>query len=137
MGEVNKQTFTIRVAESVAIVIEETARARGISPTALIQALVSKNFRSPESVPRAIETHTHDGLSVKIDALRKRLDACERCDRASLDQLRFEIVKTRAALLHSLDRSLGAAAVDEIIEASDRTAREYIAGLADDAERRP
>jgi hypothetical protein len=137
MGEVSKQTFTIRVPEPVAAAIEEAARARGVTPTSLIQAVVSEKFGSPDSVARAVGNHTEDALDVKLGAVRKRIDGSERTVVCKLDQLRFEIVKTRAALLHSLDHSLSAAVVDEIIEASDRTAREYIAGLADDAERRP
>jgi hypothetical protein len=62
--------------------------------------------------------------------LRKSFEALERGEAARFDQLWFEIVKTRSALLHSLDQTLSASVVDQIIEASDQTAREYTAGLA-------
>ncbi len=39
------------------------------------------------------------------------------------------MIKTRAALFHSLDHNVGAALVDEIIEAAEQTARQYLAGL--------
>jgi hypothetical protein len=39
------------------------------------------------------------------------------------------MVKTRSAIFHSLDQSIGANAVDEIIEASEQTARQYLARL--------
>jgi hypothetical protein len=39
------------------------------------------------------------------------------------------VVKSRSALFHSLDQSMGANAVDEIIEASEQAARQYLARL--------
>ncbi len=52
-----------------------------------------------------------------------------------IHELRFEIVKTRATLFHSIDETLGAAAVAPLIEASERTARQYIAGVTEPTER--
>ena len=45
-------------------------------------------------------------------------------------QLLFEVVKTRSALFHSLDQNLSAPVVDEIIEASEKSAQQYITRLA-------
>jgi len=42
-------------------------------------------------------------------------------------QLIFEIAKTRSVILHSLDHTLGADVVDEIIDASEQTAKEHVA----------
>ena len=42
-------------------------------------------------------------------------------------QLIFEIAKTRSVILHSLDHTLGADVVDEIIDAAEQTAKEHVA----------
>ena len=42
-------------------------------------------------------------------------------------QLIFEIAKTRSVVLHSLDHTLGADVVDEIIDAAEQTAKEHVA----------
>jgi hypothetical protein len=41
-------------------------------------------------------------------------------------RLLFEVVKTRSAFLHALDQSLSEPVVDEIIEAAEKTAHDYI-----------
>ncbi len=52
-------------------------------------------------------------------------------------QLIFEIAKTRSVVLHSLDRTLGADLVDEIIEAAEQTAKEHVAQVLKSKENRP
>jgi len=62
----------------------------------------------------------------KLDALSK---ACERLEQSAAEtytRLLFEVVKTRSAFLHALDQSLSEPVVDEIIAASEKTARDYI-----------
>lgn len=130
MGEELKQTYTVRIPEQVAARLEEAARGHRITPTALIQSLVIRKFRSPESGERAADVLAEAALTAKLEAMRKSVERLEQSDAARFDQLRFEIVKTRSALLHSLDQTLSAEVVDKIIEASDKTTREYIAGLA-------
>jgi hypothetical protein len=69
-----------------------------------------------------------------LEAVRK---ACERLAQAEAErygQLLFEVVKTRSALFHALDQTVGANAVDEIIEASEQTARQYLVRLDDTLE---
>jgi len=68
----------------------------------------------------------------KLDALSK---ACERLEQNAADRytrLLFEVVKTRSAFLHALDQSLSEPVVEEIIEASEKTARDYIDRLGGD-----
>ena len=60
------------------------------------------------------------------DALGK---VCERLEQNAVQRytrLLFEVVKTRSAFLHALDQRLSEPQVDEIIEASENTARDYI-----------
>jgi hypothetical protein len=130
MGEELKQTYTIRIPERVAMRMEEVARTHGITPTTLIQALIIRKFKSRESGDRETDILAEAALGAKLETLRKSFDALERGESARFDQLRFEIVKTRSALLRSLDQTLSASVVDQIIEASDQTAREYTAGFA-------
>ena len=62
----------------------------------------------------------------KLDALSK---ACEQLEQNAVERhtrLLFEVVKTRSAFLHALDQSLSEPAVDVIIEASEKSARDYI-----------
>jgi len=137
MGEELKQTYTIRIPEQIATRIEEAAGHHGITPTTLIQSLIIRKFKSRESTDREPDVAYEVPLGAKLETLRKSIERLERGDCARFDQLRFEIVKTRAALLHSLDQTLSAAVVDQIIEASDQTAREYTAGVGGDLESRP
>jgi len=130
MGEEPKQTYTIRIPEQVAARMEDAARTHGITPTTLIQSVIVRKFKTPESTDRGSDIAPEVALAAKLENLRKSVERLEQSDRARFDQLRFEIVKTRSALLHSLDQTLSASVVDQIIEASDHTAREYTAGLA-------
>ena len=113
------------------------ARTRGVTPTALIQSLITRKFRSPESADRETKTAVETAVAAKLENLRKSFEHFEEEDRNRLDQLRFEVVKTRAALLHSLDQTLSSTVVDQIIEASEQTAREYIAAPNTDTENKP
>ncbi len=130
MGEEFKRTYTIRIPKRVAAHIEEAARSHGITPTTLIQSVIVRKFKTPESIDRGPDIAPEVALAAKLENLRKSVERLEQSDSARFDQLRFEIVKTRSALLHSLDQTLSATVVDQIIEASDHTAREYTAGLA-------
>jgi hypothetical protein len=136
MGKELKQTYTIRIPEQVAMRMEEAARIHGITPTTLIQSLIMRKFKSREGADHEPDIVSEVALAAKLENLRKSFEALERGEAARFDQLRFEIVKTRSALLHSLDLTLSATVVDQIIEASHQTAREYTAGLAPTPESR-
>jgi hypothetical protein len=128
MSEEPKQTVTIRIPKVVADRVEDAARNASTSPTALLQAIVIRKFRSAENADREIEA-SQTAIAPKLESIRKALSELERKENLRFERLRFEMVKTRSALLHSLDETLGADAVDRVIEASDQTAREYIASL--------
>lgn len=127
MAEETKKTYTIRLPEQVASKIEAQSAALNVSPTTLLQSLIAQHFHaagqgSPDTAPPA-------ALGGKLEAVRK---ACERLEQAQAGryaQLLFEVVKTRSALFHWLDQSMGANTVDEIIEAAEQTARKYLARL--------
>jgi len=136
VGEEHKRTYTIRIPEQVAAFIEESARTHGIAPTTFIQSIINRKFKSRDNGEHETEIATGTALAGKLDTLRKRVELSERSSRDRFDQLRYEVVKTRATILHSLDQTLSATVVNQIIEASDHTAREYIAGIGEDTENR-
>jgi len=123
MSQESKRTYTIRLDEMVAARVEKQAAMSGIAPTRLIQSLVADAFTLLAKTP---VVGPASNLIGKIDALGK---ACERIEQNAAErytQLLLEVVKTRSAFLHALDQNLGEPVVDEIIEASEKTAREYI-----------
>ncbi len=130
MGEELKRTYTIRIPDPVAMRIEEAARTHGITPTTLLQSLIMRKLKPRESADPEPDIASEVVLAAKLETLRKSVERLEQTDSARFDQLRFEIVKTRSALLHSLDQTLSAGVVDHIIEASNQTARDYSPSLA-------
>src|SRR6266436_3642054 len=128
MSQESKRTYTIRLPEPVAVRVEKQAAISGTAPTTLIQSLVVDTCMRPTE---AALGGPASNLIGKLDALSKACklleqNAAERCRR-----LLFEVVKTRSAFLHALDQSLSEPVVDEIIEASEKTARDYIDRLGD------
>lgn len=128
MAEETKKTYTIRLPEQVAARIEAQAAGMHVSPTTLLQSLISRHFDvagqgGPDTAPIA-------ALGGKLAALTKTCERLEQAEAERYGQLLFEVIKTRSAIFHSLDQSMGANAVDEIIEASEQTARQYLARLA-------
>jgi|SRR5271156_2463101 len=123
MSQESKRTYTIRLPETIAAGVEKQAAISGTAPTTLIQSLVV------DTCTHLAETAVGDptsNLIGKLDALRK---ACERLGQNAVDRhtlLLFEVVKTRSVFLHALDQSLNEPVVDEIIAASEKTARDYI-----------
>ena len=123
ISQESKRTYTIRLPEAVAARVEKQAASSDIAPTTLIQSLVVDKCR------HIAETAVGDpgsNLIGKLDALSK---ACEQLEQNAVERhtrLLFEVVKTRSVFLHALDQSLSEPVVDEIIAASEKTARDYI-----------
>jgi hypothetical protein len=132
MAEETRKTYTIRLPEQVAAGLETQAETLGVTPTTLIQSLIARQFGHGEG---AGATDLIAALSRSIGELRKSTEMLERMEAERYGQLLFEIAKTRSALFHSLDQTLSAQVVDEIIETSEKTAHEYIGGLANPAEK--
>lgn len=125
MAEESKKTYTIRLPEPVATRVESQAVSMNVTPTTLLQSVIGRHFEDGSQT--GFDTAPLAALGGKLTALTK---ACERLEQAEAEwhgQLLFEVVKTRSALFHSLDQSMGANAVDEIIEAAEQSARQYLA----------
>ncbi|MGC1400721.1 hypothetical protein [Candidatus Binatus sp.] len=123
MSQESKRTYTIRLPEAVAARVEGQAESSGIAPTTLIQSLVADAFAL---LGKAAVGGPASSVISKLDALGKAFERLEENAGERYGRLLFELVKTRSAFLHALDQSLGEPAVDEIIEASEKTARDYI-----------
>jgi hypothetical protein len=121
MSRENKRTYTIRLPETVAARVEKQAASSNIPPTTLLQSLV-------------VDTYMHLA-EIAVGGSAALSKACERLEQNAVEKytrLLFEVVKTRSTFLHALDQSLSEQAVDEIIEASEKTARDYIDRLGGD-----
>ncbi len=122
MSPENKRTYTIRLPETVAARVDKQAASSGIAPTTLIQSLVVDTCMHPAETAVGGPA---SNLIGQLDALK----ACERLEHNAMERHRrllFEVVKTRSAFLHALDQRLSELVVDEIIEAAEKTARDYI-----------
>lgn len=125
----DKKSFNIRVPQAVVLRIEEQARSLGTAPTTLIQSIIVRRFESSGSVSGG-ESTTQTELVTKLDAIRKLCELIEQSETKRYAQILFEIVKTRSALFHSLDQTLGAEGVDSIMDACEEAARQYLARLS-------
>lgn len=130
MAEEARHTYTIRLPERIAARIEEQASGLGIAPTTLVQSLLTPQFDNGPAERLALDPAALATLGAKLDALKKICESLKQTESERYGQLLFEVVKTRAALFHSLDQNLSAPVVDEIIEASEKSAQQYIARLA-------
>jgi len=132
MAEDARKTYTVRLSEQVAGRIETQASTAGIAPTTLIQSCLIRHFGDGKpSANDAAGSQPHPvAIGAKLDAVKRVAEQLQQMAGQRHDQLLFEIVKTRSALFHALDQSVGAAAVDEIIEASEKAARQYLDRLA-------
>lgn len=128
MNEDTTKSYTIRLPERIASRLEANATEAGITPTTLIRSLVASRFESgSDSAKEALDPKTAERQTEA--SIRPRSDY-ELRQEQRYRQLLYEIGKMRSVVLHSLDHTLGADQVDDIIEASERTAREYVEELS-------
>jgi hypothetical protein len=124
MNEDGKKMYTVRLPERIAEWLETSAVKASTTPTNLIRSLIIRSFevgRQPAQDPRT--SASEEGQS---RASERAVSDSDLAPEQRYRQLLFEIGKMRSVLLHSLDHTLGADQVDDIIEASEKTAREYV-----------
>ena len=127
MSEETRKNYTIRLPERIASRLEASATEAGTTPTTLIQSLIISKFEaSTESVKDRAAARQSDN---PIQPSGSAHHDCELRLQQRHRQLLYEIGKMRSVLLHSLDHTLSAESVDDIIEASERAASEYVAQL--------
>jgi len=127
MADETKKTYTIRLPEKYAAQVENHAASMNATPTTLLQSLIAQHFDLAGQ--GGADTASLAALGGKLEALSKAFERLEQAEAERYGQLLFEVVKSRSALFHSLDQTVGANMVDEIIEASEQTARQYLAHL--------
>jgi hypothetical protein len=126
---VDKKSFNIRVPQPIALRIEEQALSLATAPTTLIQSIIVRHFENEGRV-REIESATQTAMQMKLEAIRKLCELIEQTESKRYGQMLFEIVKTRSAVFHSIDQTLGGATIDSIMDACEDAARQYIAHLS-------
>lgn len=99
--------YTVRLAPDLLKQIEKTARERGISPRKLIRAVLSERF----------------GAQSDVRADRAGSDPNPQ---RGLDQILFDLTRTRLTLQHLLDHQVGSEATDQIRQTSQQEAERYM-----------
>jgi|GEM_PF-6371239 len=101
--------YTVRLAPELLERIEKTARERGISPRKLIRAALTERF---------------GGEGARADRAVGESDR-----QRSLEQILFDLTRTRLTLQHLLDQQLGSAITDEIRRTAQQEAERYMRRL--------
>ena len=102
--------YTVRLAPELLQQIEKTARARGILPRKLIRAVLAEHFARDRGVPQY-------GSASQSNPQR------------GLDQILFDLTRTRLTLQHLLDHQVGSEATDQIRQTAQQEAERYIQRL--------
>jgi hypothetical protein len=129
----DKKSFNIRVPQPIALRIEEQALSLATAPTTLIQSVIVRHFEG-ESRVGEMESATQTAMLMKLEAIRKLCELIEQTESKRYGQMLFEIVKTRSAVFHFVDQTVGGAAIDSIMDACEEAARQYIAQLSSEME---
>jgi hypothetical protein len=98
--------FTVRLAPQLLERIERRARESGIAPRKLIRAVLSERFGA-------------DGADRSEAARESR-------QQPSLDQILFDLTRTRLTLQHLLDHQVGSDITDQIRKTAQEEAQRYM-----------
>ena len=102
--------YTVRLAPQLLERIERTARDRGIAPRKLIRAVLAERFGGDV-----------DGRSDGT--------VTESNHQSSLDQILFDLTRTRLTLQHLLDHQVGSQITDQIRQTAQEEAKRYMQRL--------
>jgi hypothetical protein len=101
--------YTVRLAPELLERIEKTARDRGIAPRKLIRAVLAEHF--------AGDRGAQDGSARMSNPQR------------GLDQILFDLTRTRLTLQHLLDHQVGSEITDQIRQTAQSEAERYMQRL--------
>jgi hypothetical protein len=101
------RSISTRVPQEIADHLADEARRRSVTESDLIREILALRY-----LGTGLTTTERQPQGELVDGYA---------------QLIFEIAKTRSVILHSLDHTLGADVVDEIIDAAEQTAKEHVA----------
>jgi hypothetical protein len=102
--------YTVRLAPKLLERIEKTARERAISPRKLIRAVLAEHFAGDRGAQQ-------DGPANQSNPQR------------GLDQILFDLTRTRLTLQHLLDRQVGSEVTDQIRQTAQQEAARYMQRL--------
>ena len=97
--------YTVRLSSELLERIEKTARARAITPRKLVRAVLAERFGA------------HPG------------GAAESNQHRTLDQILFDLTRTRLTLQHLLDNQVGSEITDQIRQTAQAEAERYMQRL--------
>jgi hypothetical protein len=96
--------YTVRLAPELLERIEKTARTRGIAPRKLVRAVLAERFGGAPA----------NGAPGESNQYR------------TLDQILFDLTRTRLTLQHLLDNQVGSEITDQIRQTAQAEAERYI-----------
>ena len=99
--------YTVRLAPELLERIEKTARDRGIAPRKLIRAVLAEHFAGNRGA------HPDERAS-------------EPNQQRTLEQILFDLTRTRLTLQHLLDHQVGSEVTDQIRQTSQQEAERYM-----------
>ncbi len=99
--------YTVRLAPKLLERIEKTARDRGIAPRKLIRAVLTEHFAGDRGAQQ-------NGLTSLSNPQR------------GLDQILFDLTRTRLTLQHLLDHQVGSEVTDQIRQTAQQEAEQYM-----------
>jgi hypothetical protein len=102
--------YTVRLPPELLERIERKARERGIAPRKLIRAVLTERFSGDR-------------------AERSDATATESNHQLSLDQILFDLTRTRLTLQHLLDHQVGSEITDQIRQTAQEEAQRYMQRL--------
>jgi|SRR5690348_6353871 len=102
--------YTVRLAPELLERIEKTARTRGIAPRKLVRAVLAERFGGERGA-------RPDGAVAESNQSR------------TLDQILFDLTRTRLTLQHLLDNQVGSEITDQIRQTAQAEAERYIRRL--------
>jgi hypothetical protein len=102
--------YTVRLAPELLERIERTARARGITPRKLVRAVLAERFGGERGA-------ASNGATGESNQYR------------TLDQILFDLTRTRLTLQHLLDKQVGSEITDQIRQTAQAEAERYMQRL--------
>jgi hypothetical protein len=102
--------YTIRLAPALLERIEKVARARGIAARKLVRAVLAERFGAERN---------SDGAAAESNQPR------------TLDQILFDLTRTRLTLQHLLDNQVGSEITDQIRQTAQQEAERYMQRLGE------
>ena len=102
--------YTVRLTPELLERIERIARARGITPRKLVRAVLAERFGGER-------------------AARPDVATAESNQHRTLDQILFDLTRTRLTLQHLLDNQVGSEITDQIRQTAQAEAERYMRRL--------